>query len=145
MTIRAATIADVPRLVEMGIRFITETRYAVLLPVNVAQLTALMEELVSAAARTILVLERDGRLIGMLGLLAFTHPVSGEPVVSEVFWWVDPEARGDGLRLLTAAEHWTVDQGAVLLQMIAPTPAVERLYTRRGYVPVERLYQRRVA
>lgn len=143
--IRQAAGADVPRLVAMGERFITETGYHALLPVNAAQITALMQDLVSGSASSILVLERDGALIGMIGLYAFRHPISGEAVASEVFWWVEPEARGGGLRLLTAAEAWAAAQGAVLLQMIAPTPAVERIYTRRGYVPVERLYQRRVA
>lgn len=145
MTIRPAVLADVPRLVAMGEHFIAQTGYQALLPINPAQIDALMRRLLEAEAGALLVLEGPSELVGMFGLYVFAHPISGERVASEVFWWVEPGARGGGLRLLAAAEAWAVAQGAVVFQMIAPTPAVERVYVRRGYVPVERLYQRRVA
>ena len=44
----------------------------------------------------------------MIGLLLFENPITGEPTVSELFWWVEPEARGSGVRLLKRAEQWAV-------------------------------------
>jgi GNAT superfamily N-acetyltransferase len=142
MRIRPATVADVPRLVEMGAHFISTTGYRALLPVNEAQLAALMARLLADGA--IFLLAADTEVVGAIGLYLFLHPISGEQVASEVFWWVEPDSRGDGLRLLREAERWAAAQGATLLQMIAPTEAVERVYLHRGYVPVERLYQRRL-
>jgi GNAT superfamily N-acetyltransferase len=144
MDIRPATSADVPRLVAMGAHFIEATGYRTLLPVNEAQLAALMARLLTEPGGAIFVLATEATVMGAIGLYRFAHPISGEPVASEVFWWVEPDARGSGLRLLREAERWAAAQGAALLQMIAPTPAVERVYAHRGYVPVERLYQRRL-
>jgi len=145
MRIRAATIADVPRVVDLGASFIAQTSYQTLLPVNRDQMTALVERLIGSEDAAVLVLETMDAVIGMIAMYCFAHPISGERVASEVFWWVEPAARGGGLKLLAAAEAWAEAQGAVVCQMIAPTPAVERVYHRRGYVPVERLYQRRVS
>jgi GNAT superfamily N-acetyltransferase len=145
MTIRPAGIDDVPRLVDLGASFITQTGYAALLPINRDQMTALVERLLTSEDATLLVLETDAAVIGMLAMYCFPHPMSGERIASEVFWWVEPAARGHGLKLLAAAEMWAQTHGAAVCQMIAPTTAVERVYVRRGYVPVERLYQRRIA
>jgi GNAT superfamily N-acetyltransferase len=60
----------------------------------------------------------------------------------EVVWWVEPEARGDGVRLLRAAEDWAIEQGIGKMQMVAPNERVGALYERMGYLPVETSYQR---
>jgi len=83
-------------------------------------------------------------MTGMLGALCFTHPLSGEWVASEFYWWVEPHARGgiDSLRLLKLTITWARAQGAVRLHMIAPEGSgVGRLYRRLGFVPVETAYQ----
>ena len=42
----------------------------------------------------------DGAIVGMLGFIIHDHFISGEKVAGEVFWWMEPEHRGDGLKLL---------------------------------------------
>jgi GNAT superfamily N-acetyltransferase len=59
-----------------------------------------------------------------------------------VLWWVEPEHRGDGLRLLREAESRAKLANAKYMQMIAPTEAVETVYKRLGYQYVESTYQR---
>ena len=157
MTIRAATLADVPALVAMGRRFRAETAYRDLLAESVPQLTAMATRLVEGPASVVLVAEggagdRDadaaaGALVGMIGLVVFPHHLSAERIAGEVMWWVDPAARGVGIALLTAAERWAAEAGAEAIHLIAPADAearLEPLYTRRGYQPFERAYQRRV-
>src|SRR5215475_9331429 len=100
MRIRAATVADVPRLVALGASFITQTAYRTLLPVNGDQIAGLLERLIADAQGVVFVLERDDVVIGMIGMYGFVHPISGERVASEVFWWVEPDVRGSGLKLL---------------------------------------------
>lgn len=143
-TIRSATSADIPRLVEMGGRFIELTIYRDRVAHRPDALRALATKLTTAGDEAaILVAEHGDTLIGMIGLVMFEHHISGELVAGEVCWWVEPEARGSaGVRLLKAAERWARDRHAVALQMIAPTEDVACIYQALGYTPVETTYQR---
>jgi GNAT superfamily N-acetyltransferase len=142
---RLATLADVDAVAAMGERFRATTGYRDTLAANPAQLAALATRLIDAPDGDVIVADVDGALVGMLALLVYAHHMSGERIAGELAWWVDPAHRGIGVRLLRAAEAWAQARGAVALQLIAPTPAVERLVERLGYTPVERTYQRRFA
>ena len=93
--------------------------------------------------QTEIVLETGGRVVGMIGLAVLPHFMSGELVASELFWWVEPEARRGtgGVRLLRRAESWARSTQAVRMQMIAPTAHVAKFYQALGYVPMEVAYQ----
>ena len=142
--IRDALEADVPALVEMACRFVDETVYRSLLIPDPDAMTALARSFLNEPDRALLVAERDGQVIGMIGLMVYRHPMSGQRAANEIVWWVNPEQRGCGVRLLRAAEAWAKDRGATVIQMIAPSPDVEVLYERLLYRPVERTYQRRL-
>jgi RimJ/RimL family protein N-acetyltransferase len=55
--------------------------------------------------------ERGGKIVGMLGYSIYDHFIGGEKSAVEVFWWVEPEHRGDGLRLLDRLETIMRAQG----------------------------------
>lgn len=139
-TIREATVDDVPALVAMGQRFIRGSVYATRLRENVAQMAVAAERLIASEDGMVLVLDAVSDLVGMIGLVFFEHHLSGEATAGEVFFWVDPEYRGRGLRLMRHAEQWARDKGATTIQMIAPTPDVGRLYERLGYAELEVSY-----
>lgn len=143
-TLREATLADVEALVAMGERFLASV-YAQKIHANADALRTFATALINGESSIIFVAQRGGRVVGMMGLLAYVHPMSNEPTVTEVMWWVDPEQRGPGLQLFRLGESWAAQRGATVVQMIAPSPEVERFYTRVGYEPVERTYQRRLA
>jgi GNAT superfamily N-acetyltransferase len=140
--IREATTADVPRLVAMGTRFLSETVYRGRMTVTPVQMADTVHMLLASPAGTVFVAERDGNLVGMIGLLFYTQTISGEATVAELFWWVEPEHRGNGVRLLKRAEKWAVERGATAMHMVAPTPDVGALYTALGYELIESTYQR---
>jgi GNAT superfamily N-acetyltransferase len=140
-TIRPATLDDVPAMVTMGRRFLS-TVYAGRLADHPAQLAALATQLIGHADSLVLVAEAPDGLIGMIAFTAYAHPMSGELTVAEVFWWVEPERRGAGVRLLKRAEQWARNRGAAVLQMIAPTANVGAFYERLGFAPIETIYQR---
>jgi GNAT superfamily N-acetyltransferase len=145
--IRQATAADQDRLVEMAIRFIGETRYKDVVVINPAQLEALVGRVLDLGV--IFVADvYDGYLVGMLALVALTHPISAEPYADELAWWVEPAYRRGtiGLALLDAGEHWARTHGLAAIKMVAPAgaSAVERCYQRRGYEAVETAYQKRL-
>ena len=139
MTIRPATLADVPVLVAMG-RHQVAALYGDRIAENVAQLTALTERLVTGADSVMFIVERDGRAIGMIGMVLFDHHISGARTAGEVAWWLEPDARGGGLQLLKRAERWAAERGAAMLQMMAPNARVGQLYERRGYSFLESTY-----
>lgn len=143
--IRDARHADTPALIAMGQRFLRETVYRGRITENPAQMGALVQMLIDSPTGALFVSERDGIVTGMIGLLLYTQPLSGEPMASELFWWVEPEHRGHGVRLMKQAEAWARAQGATALQMIAPTSEVEQLYQRLGYDRIEVAYQKALA
>lgn len=143
MTVRPATAADLDAIVAMGLRFRAQTAYQRTLPENADQLRTLAERLLTTDDSRVFVAEDGGVLVGMIGALVFAHPMSAERLASEVFWW--SESPGVGMRLFYAMHRWAKAQGAVALQMIAPTEQVERIYQRLGFDRVETLYQRRIA
>jgi RimJ/RimL family protein N-acetyltransferase len=143
--IREATADDIPRLVEMGKRFLTETVYAGRVAINPAAMARTLHLLVASDGGGLFVSEQDGVVTGMIGLLLFEHPFTGELTAQELFWWVEPEHRGYGLRLLKRGEAWAAASGAQHVHMIAPTPAVGQLYERLGYGYLEAAYQKAMA
>jgi GNAT superfamily N-acetyltransferase len=145
VTIRTATTADLDGLVTMGRHFIEQTPYATRIAHNPTQMRALAVHLMTSPDGAVFVAERDMRLVGMIGVFVFPHPISAERIGSEVMWWMEPDARGAGVRLLRAAERWVRTQGVARFQMIAPTPDVEAIYQRLGFEKVETVYQRAVA
>ena len=140
--IREATGADVPRIVEMGQRFLTVTPYRDLMRGNPETMAATVTGLLATPQGLVLVAERDGALVGMIGVLIFPHHVSGEWTAGELFWWMEPGARGGGVRLLKRAEAWAHARGAVRMQMIAPDEQIGQMYARLGYAPIEVAYER---
>lgn len=124
----------------MGLRFRRESEYVDVLAENAGKMAELALQL--AKSGCVVVSERAGRIVGMLGYVIFPHFLSGELVAGEVFWWVEPEERGEGVKLLRAAEARAKDFGAVSMQMIAPNDRVAGLYERLGYRRVETSFQR---
>lgn len=144
MTVREAVDDDVPTIVRMGQRF-ARMVYGDKLGDNPAQIAALAQQLMTSADGAVFVAEKGGTVVGMIGLLAYAHPMSGERIATEMAWWVEPEHRGIGMRLLRRAETWATEQHARVFQMIAPTVDVARFYERVGFDKVETTYQRRLS
>jgi len=123
---------------------VATTPYRHLLHVDPERLARVTTDLLANPEAAVFVAEHDGALVGMLAMLVYPHPFSGERLASEVVWFTDPQKRGDGVRLLKAAEVWARAHGATVIQMIAPTEKVGAFYQAVGYVPVETSYQRRL-
>lgn len=146
MTIRPATHADTDRLVELGARFLAGTAYGQLVAFVPTQLRALIAHVLRLGV--VFVAEVDGRLEGLLAIVALEHPMSGERYAEELAWWVEPAFRGSsiGPRLLRAGESWTRENGLAMLKMVAPADTdVGAFYARRGYVAIETSWVKRLA
>lgn len=145
-TIREAFDADRPRLIEMGARFARESMYGQLFPgITLAVIEALVD-----ACRTqgvVYVAEVDKQVVGMIAGMPVVAALTGELMVDEIVWWVDPEQRAGrvGPMLLKALEAWTYKIDAVVLKMVAPAGSqVGQYLGRHGYTAVEVAYMKRM-
>lgn len=153
LRVRQATTDDVPRLVAMGAAFLESSRYGRLFPPGPGRLEHFVRRVLEVGV--IFVLERKVEVddpVQIVGLLAVVpvdeHPLTGEPYVDEVAWWVDPAHRGRaGVVLLHHLEGWARQVGLDMVKMVAPEgmtgTAVRTLLEHRGYVPVETAFMRR--
>ncbi len=143
-TIRLATSADVPRLQAMFAEFVASTQYAKYVGNDAAYASAMMDRMIHSEGCDIFVVSEDDDVIGMLGLMVFQQPFSGETVASELFWWLDPKHRGHGGWLLKRGEKWAREKGALRMTMMAPIdkPRVAETYERLGYTAIETVFSR---
>jgi GNAT superfamily N-acetyltransferase len=146
VTIREATDADTPRLVEMAIAFIAESRYAQVIQFTPEKLHALVSMLLKIG--TVIVAEIGTELVGMIALARVQSLFGGPDYADEVAWWVEREHRTGrvGPRLLVQAEKWATAQGLTSIRMVAPSgSAVGGFYEACGYELIETSYLRRLA
>lgn len=137
---REATEADVDQIVSLGCQFMVESGYSRHLAVNPEAQAKIAKMLIAAEHGLLLVDERGGQIVGMIGVLATYHPHSGDKVMSELFWYVDPAHRGAGVKLLKAAEDWGKEHGIAKSLVVAPNAEVCALYERLGYEKLETQY-----
>jgi GNAT superfamily N-acetyltransferase len=82
-----------------------------------------------------------GEFVGGLGGVLCPDLNNGQLIAVECFWYVAPESRGAGIRLLKAYEKWCAEQGVKRIAMIHLTHvhpgSMRRLYERMGYREVE--------
>lgn len=140
LLIRTAKPEDLPGIVEMGLRFRKSTKYSNHLIENKDCMVKVAQQLIEK--ETLLICERDQELIGMIGFILYNHFLSGELVSGEIFWWMEPTSRGQGLRLLREMEKRSKQAGALRNQMVAPDEQTARIYERLGYEFVEATYQK---
>lgn len=146
MTVRRGTRRDKAALVRMACRFIAESSYRGLIVADPVHQEKAIDYLL--AHGLVLVADVGDGPVGMLGMAIVPSPVSGELVASEIAWWLEPVMRGGtaAVRMWEHAERWAADHDAAYVHMIAPQGTqVGEMYRRRGYLPLETVWQKRVA
>jgi len=138
--IRAATIDDTQALLELGRRMLEEAPNFRALPFSASRLEATLLRLIGDDEALVTVAERDGIVIGALIAIASVHWASEVAVVSELAFFVVPEARGAlvALGLIARLKEFTLECGAKLCRAGSSTGVdnalVVRLYERAGFV-----------
>ena len=67
-------------------------------------------------------------------------PFFNVPVADEYAWWINPEYRGHGLRMLRAYEKWAFDQGAKIIGLSSFVERTSMFFERKQYLPGEMKY-----
>ncbi len=148
-TIRELRVEDLAPLSELGAAFFAEGNLpGEFKPAVFIATWTLMLELNRAILLGAIDDEQNGRIVGALGAIISPDLNDGAAVATECFWFVEPEARGCGLRLFTAYEQLAIERGAVRLTMThlrgLQPDELARLYERRGYRAVEVQYHKEV-
>ncbi len=101
-------------------------------------------ELVSSGSAVLLIMEREGKMIGGLGYVVWPDLHDGETVAIETYWLVDKKCRGGGIRLFNEYEKSAKERGCKRISMVHMVDSypeiLSKLYTRKGYALVEKCY-----
>jgi N-acetylglutamate synthase-like GNAT family acetyltransferase len=138
--IRAATVADIPALLEMGRKFADEAGVTARVGWDEESVEAMLEGLIEDPDGIVLVSER-----GMIGGMVYAHPFNRNVrAFVEVFWRAED---GQGLALLNAAEAQARALGATKSVMVAMDgmERTARLYARLGYTPCEAQFMKELS
>lgn len=146
--IREAEVRDIPEMVEMGRRFFAASGYADITELDPESLEATFKSLLENPDAVVLVVEKS-KLVGMAAALIYPFYFNLKHRTSqEMFWWVDQEHRGSGLKLFDDLISGVKAKGAESLSMIAldalDPEKVGAIYERRGFRASERLFIRRL-
>ena len=145
--IRQATTADLPKLEELAIQFYGMSKF--LTGFNIAAFTGSWEYLLASGMGVIFLSEVEGEIRGALGAMAHPDVNSGRMIASEFFWFMHPNYRGGGMRLLQAYEDWAKERGCTEVRMVhlmdLGASSLKRIYERRGYEAAEIHYRKEVA
>lgn len=145
--IRKARPDDIGRLLELGHAFFQSAGWGRVVewdPMSVVETIEQVDE-----TGVLLVLEKDGRVEGAVGapiLPSFFNKATR--MSQELFWYVDPPARREGMALLSALEEACKEKGAAIHLMGAVAgdreEKFDRFYRARGYEPAERFFIKRL-
>lgn len=147
--IRDATTADMARLVEMGRLFHAAADAGDIPAFDPISFQQTATWLIDSPTGALLVIEKDG-VHGMAGALVYPAWFNlACSLAQEVFWWVDPVARGhEATMLRRALEDRMKELGARNLIMVSLAgmrdEAMGRLYRREGYRPMESVFIKRL-
>ena len=97
----------------------------------------------------IFVSRKNGEITGTLGGCKYPDVNSGELIATEFFWFVNPESRGEGLKLLKTFEKWAHDEDCKKVIMVHLSDSmpdkIKHIYERFGYKAAETHYIKEVA
>jgi RimJ/RimL family protein N-acetyltransferase len=152
LVVRHATIDDYAAYLPMARNFLASTPMGEMIPFDEEAFKVFYANAMNNPDLGAWIAEYDGKAIGGAGALAF--PMYFNPAyvsVQEIWWWLEPEARGKGAgkAMYRELEKWAAEKGAKALIMVAlengKIHKFESLYARQGFKPMERTFFREVA
>lgn len=141
ITIREAAIHEIPAIVDFMRQFETESKHIRIEPVYA---TRMYTNMVKSGVAHMFIMDDDGVMIGGIGCIVSPDLMNGDLMAIETYWFVSPDHRGHGIRLVSYLEQWAREHGCKSIAMIHLTDShpkrLELLYQRRGYIAIETHY-----
>lgn len=143
-SIRQATVDDLPRMLTGARKFFAEAKLPGTFRADI-WLNA-WESYMRLGMAVILIAEAGDTILGGIGGLFYNNPNTGDKVLTEAFWFVDPEHRGQGIKLLKSLENWAIQNQVAQMGIChfvhLNAEALNNLYLRLGFEPVEVFYRK---
>ncbi|WP_284459611.1 GNAT family N-acetyltransferase [Cupriavidus campinensis] len=139
MSIRTATMADVPRIVALGEQMHAESARWARIPFNPERAARGMSDLITGGG-VVFLYEREGEPVGGIAGALEPHWACDADIAREVAFFIDREHRGGmaASRLICALVTWGRLKGAAWLHAGTSTgldpEMVAQLYERLGFV-----------
>jgi len=148
VNIRSISPEEIPLIVPGGRAFFSEG--AMPGSFNEPHFTAFMQNLMTSNIGFILTAFTDaGGFAGAIGGTCFPDFATGDLTATEFFWYVLPEHRMVGVRLLNAFEAEATRRGCVRIHMIhlanQSGEKLDAFYARRGYRYLEKVFTKELA
>jgi len=142
--IRDARYSDIQDIVRMGQSFHEAAKLEDIAAFDPESFAEAVTNLIESPDGLLMVIDDDGAAAAMAGALLYPLYFNKRcRMAQEIFWWANPEARGQvALDLRRAVEARARAAGAQRMIWLAlegmKPEAMTRLYRREGYRPVER-------
>lgn len=146
---RAATLADLPSCLDLTARFHAASPISGAAPFDRDGMAVTLREMMTNPRAGVWLAILNDQPVGIAG--ALMYPLYFNPayeVVQELFWWLNPDARGSGAgeNLFQSIQNWAKDMGANVVFMVALDDSrvgkMDRFYKRAGFHPMERTYMK---
>jgi len=138
--IREALPEDTLEIAKLAKQFENESKFV---KVDVYYTAKQYADYIRDGKAKLFVYDEDGKIIGSFGFMLGRDQHCGASTAYEAFWYVDPEKRGCGLKLLLHAEKWASEnvERMLIIHMVDSQPeALKKIYERRGFVLVEQSF-----
>ena len=136
------TVDDLPKLIEGAHSFYAEGKLPG--PFSPDRFIKGWAGLLESRIGLLLGFEKDGEIAGAIGGTIFPDMTTPKVHATELFWYVKPEHRGAGIKLLLEFEKAARDRGADRIWMIHLVELndgpLDKLYERLGYRFVEKVF-----
>ena len=147
--VRKAIFKDIPDIVYMGYRFLIESGYINTCGFNVDDAVSTARSIINTGI--LLILEKENRMIGMIGGVLSPYPWNKNKIAAaEIAWWVKPEERGNrgSILLVDKFEKEAINMGATQINLhnilAMNGDKIARFYEKRGYQHLENTFSKEI-
>ena len=145
VALRLASVEDTGAILRLLFDAATRSPYTGGAVLDRDGLTAHFTGLIANSNVGFLIAISGADVCGVLGLMLYDDLISSDRLAAQICWYVAKERRdGTGIKLLSYGEEWAKQHGVTRIQMVAPAPKFNAVFTRRGYVATHRVYERRL-
>lgn len=134
-----ATIQDLPKVETCAREFYSSSQF--LKGFDLERFCKLWTGLIESDCGVIFSLQSNAQWIGAIGGLTFQEIYSGQMTALEMFWFVRPGHRGQGIKLYRELEAWAREKQCSEMRMVhlldSMPEKLERVYRHFDFKPAE--------
>lgn len=139
INILKAIISDLPKVEVCAREFYESSKF--LNGFDLERFCRLWTGLLESDSGVIFAIEENGEWVGAIGGLAYQEIYSGQMTALEMFWFVRPGHRGQGIKLYRALESWAREKQCFEMRMVhlldSMPEKLERVYRHFNFKPAE--------